>query len=121
LRERAGAAGLRRVIVPVRPNLKDRYPLTPIDEYIAWTNDEELPFDPWLRVHARMGARIVKSCPRAVSLGGTVAQWESWLEMKFPASGQYVAPQMLAPLQIDRAADAGLYVEPNVWVVHAAA
>lgn len=118
LRNQAQADGLGRLIVPVRPNLKARYPITPIEEYLTWTNDEGLPFDPWLRVHVRMKARVVKACPRAVSLGGTVAQWEGWTGMQFPASGAYIAPEMLAPLQIDRAVDLGLYVEPNVWVVH---
>lgn len=116
--KQARADGLARLIVPVRPNLKARYPITPIEEYSIWANEEGLPFDPWLRVHVRMNARIVKTCPRAVSLGGTVAEWEEWTGMKFPASGAYVVPEMLAPLQIDRRADQGLYVEPNVWVVH---
>jgi GNAT superfamily N-acetyltransferase len=118
LRQQAHADGLARLIVPVRPNLKARYPITPIEEYLTWTNEEGLPFDPWLRVHVRMKARVVKACPRAVSIGGTVAEWEGWTGMKFPGSGAYIVPEMLAPLQIDRAADQGLYVEPNVWVVH---
>lgn len=118
LRNQARADGLSRLIVPVRPNLKARYPITPMEEYITWTNEEGLPFDPWLRVHARMGAWIIKVCPRAVSVGGPVADWETWTGMKFPTSGDYVAPEMLAPLHVDRAADQGLYIEPNVWVAH---
>jgi GNAT superfamily N-acetyltransferase len=118
MRDFARRDGFTRMIVPVRPNFKERYPITPIDEYVSWRTDEGLPFDPWLRVHARMGARIVKPCPRAVTLGGTVAEWETWTNMKFPGSGDYVVPQLLAPLHVDRAADGCLHVEPNVWVVH---
>jgi GNAT superfamily N-acetyltransferase len=118
LRERAQADGFARLIVSVRPNFKARYPLTPIDDYMRWTNDEGLPFDPWLRVHARLGAQIVKPCPRSTVFTGSVAEWERWAGMKFPASGDYVVPEMLDLLHIDREADQGLHIEPNIWVVH---
>jgi len=29
-----------------------------------------------------------------------------------------VAPDLLAPLQVNREADRGVYVEPNVWIEH---
>lgn len=45
------------VTVPVRPSLKSEYPIQSIDRYITWKRDDELPFDPWLRVHVRRGAR----------------------------------------------------------------
>ena len=38
--------------------------------------------------------------------------------MEFPESGEYVFPEGLAPLHVDRAADLGQYWEPNVWMVH---
>ena len=118
LRAQAKADGFRRLIIPVRPNFKARYPLTPIEEYVRWTNAEGLPFDPWLRVHARLGAEIVRPCPRSTVFAGPVAGWEEWTGMKFPGSGDYVVPEMLALLHIDRAADQGIHIEPNVWVVH---
>ena len=49
------------------------------------------------------------------------ADWEQWTEMAFPESGTYVVPGALVPVEIDRDRDAGLYVEPNVWMVHASA
>ena len=38
--------------------------------------------------------------------------------MAFPESGDYVFPHCLAPLAVDREADAGEYWEPNVWMRH---
>ena len=38
--------------------------------------------------------------------------------MKFPQTGDYVVPGALVPVQIDRERDQGIYVEPNVWMVH---
>jgi hypothetical protein len=47
-----------------------------------------------------------------------VAEWEEWAQMAFPETGAYVVPGALAPVDIDRERDEGLYVEPNVWMVH---
>jgi hypothetical protein len=47
-----------------------------------------------------------------------VADWEEWTEMTFPESGAYVVPGALVPVEIDRERNEGVYVEPNVWMVH---
>jgi hypothetical protein len=118
MREIGRSHGLATLIAPVRPSSKSLYPLTDMENYIKWTTDEGLPFDPWLRVHARQGGRIVKVCPQAMRITGTVAEWESWAKMRFPESGKYVVPGALNPVRIDCAADQGVYIEPNVWTVH---
>jgi hypothetical protein len=41
-----------------------------------------------------------------------------WTELTFPEGGSYVVPGGLVPVEIDRERDEGLYVEPNVWMVH---
>ncbi|MEP7136987.1 MAG: GNAT family N-acetyltransferase [Chloroflexota bacterium] len=112
------AKGFKQLVAPVRPNQKSQYPLTNIDDYIKWTTDEGLPFDAWLRVHARAGARIIKPCHEAMTIRGTRAQWEAWTKMKFPQSGTYYIPGALNPMKMDIEKDEGVYVEPNVWIVH---
>ena len=114
----ADGNGWVRVIAPVRPTLKTRYPLTPIDRFASWTRADGAPLDPWLRTHWRLGARIIATAPRSQTMTGTVAEWERWCEMVFPESGDYVIPDGLATLHIDRDADQGTYVEPNVWLQH---
>lgn len=118
MRETAKEKGLNGLIAPVRPNKKCDYPIIPIDKYIKWTNGEDLPFDPWLRVHARLGAKIIKPCPQAMTISGTVAEWEEWAKMKFPESGRYTVPGALVPVDINRENDKGIYIEPNVWMHH---
>jgi hypothetical protein len=49
---------------------------------------------------------------------GTVDEWEAWTSMAFPETGDYVFPEGLAPVHIDREADVGSYWEPNVWMIH---
>ncbi len=112
------AHGLDTLIAPVRPNLKHSYPLTPIERYIEWRRPDGALLDPWLRTHERLGAEIAKVAPASMRVPGTVAQWEEWTELAFPESGSYVVPGALVPVEIDRERDQGLYVEPNVWMVH---
>ena len=114
----AARYGFGDLIAAVRPSWKDRYPLVPIEQYAAWTRADALPFDPWLRVHARIGGEALKAEPESLRISGTVEEWESWTKMAFPVSGEYVFPQGLALVSIDRDADRGLYFEPNVWVRH---
>ena len=116
--ELARTHGLDGLVAPVRPNWKERYPLVPIDRYSEWRRADGLLFDPWMRVHERLGARVLKPEPQSLRITGTVGEWESWTEMAFPESGEYVFPRGLALLAIDRAADVGSYWEPNVWMLH---
>ena len=110
--------GFDKLIAPVRPNLKHRYPLVPTERYVTWRRDDGTHLDPWLRTHERLGAPLVKVASESMRVPGTVAQWEEWAEMAFPESGSYVVPGALVPVEIDRERDEGLYVEPNVWMVH---
>ncbi|SEG95134.1 hypothetical protein SAMN05216223_13227 [Actinacidiphila yanglinensis] len=111
-------AGLERVIAPVRPTSKARYPLTPMTEFMTWTRRDGAPLDPWLRTHQRMGARMLCAAERSMTMEGSVTEWEKWAGFALPASGRYVVPGALAPLALDHAADHGELVEPNVWVRH---
>jgi GNAT superfamily N-acetyltransferase len=111
-------AGLRHLIAPVRPSVKDRYPLAPIEQYVTWTRENGEPFDPWIRIHTRRGGQIVKPIPHSMRITGTVAEWEEWTGMRFPGDGEYTFPAGLAPVEIDHERDLGSYWEPNVWIVH---
>ena len=118
MRDIAAAQGFGNVIAPLRPTWKERYPLTPIERYAYWTREDGLPFDPWIRLHVRLGAEVLQPVERSMYITGTVTEWEEWTETAFPESGTYVFPHGLATLEIDRAADLGDYWEPNVWVRH---
>jgi hypothetical protein len=118
LRDAAADHDFADLVAPVRPSRKAAYPLTPIDRYLAWTTLDGRPFDPWLRVHVRLGGEVLTVCAQSTVITGTVAEWEEWTQMRFPDSGPYVVPGALVPVEIDRDRDQGSYVEPNVWVRH---
>jgi hypothetical protein len=112
------AAGLTQVIAPLRPTAKHRYPLTPIEDYASWTRADGTAFDPWLRTHLRMGATLLGTNPGSQTFTGSVQQWQEWSGLDLPGDGDYIVPDALAPLHIDRAADLGTCIEPTIWVQH---
>ena len=112
------AKDLQALIIPVRPSEKSKYPLTSIDDYITWKNEEGLPFDAWIRVHVRLGGKIIKTCHESKTIRGTRAEWEEWTGLKFPQSGEYVLADALVPIEMNVERDEGIYIEPNVWMVH---
>ncbi|MFJ9739827.1 GNAT family N-acetyltransferase [Streptomyces sp. NPDC101166] len=118
LRETGRAAGLGRVVAPVRPTTKARYPVTPIDAFMRWRRPDGTALDPWIRTHERLGARILAAAPASQTMTGTVAEWERWTGLALPESGEYVIPDGLSVLRVDVESDTGVYEEPNVWMRH---
>ncbi len=118
MRDIAKQHSLKALIAPVRPTQKSQYPLIPMEQYITWKRDDGMLFDPWLRTHARLGARVVKVSPQAMLITGSIAEWQEWTQMTFPGSGQYIIPDGLVPVTVDLDRDQATYIEPNVWMVH---
>ena len=116
MRRVAVGAGFPELIAPVRPTWKERYPLTPLERYAHWARHDGLPFDPWIRLHVRLGAELAEVCPESMRVTGTVAEWEGWTGLHFPDDGDYVVPGALAPVTF--ADGVGVYTEPNVWMRH---
>ena len=110
-------AGLMSLIAPVRPSLKATYPLIPIDDYVMWRREDGLFFDPWLRVHERLGASVLAVAPESMRISGTRTEWETWTGLTFSASGEYVVDGALVPVAFDAEDDQGVCVEPKVWML----
>ena len=59
-------SSLEVVLAPVRPTLKDRYPLIPIERYMEWRRADGAHFDPWLRLHERAGGELLAPAPESL-------------------------------------------------------
>lgn len=114
----ARTKGYGKLIAPVAPLWKPMYPLTPISHYAKWKNDKEEPFDPWLRVHVKMGGKVIAMADKSMHIKGTLSDWEGWTGMIFPESGQYVIPHASQPLTVYYEKDYAEYYDQNIWVVH---
>ncbi|MEL6308951.1 MAG: GNAT family N-acetyltransferase [Chloroflexota bacterium] len=111
-------AGYERMIVPVRPSEKSRYPLIKMQDYVTWQNDDGYFFDKWLRIHQRAGAKMLGIAAHSMRVLGTVNEWETWTGRHFPATGMYIVDGALNPIIIDHENDLGTYIEANVWMEH---
>jgi GNAT superfamily N-acetyltransferase len=116
MRDAVRTHGLRELIAPVRPTLKVRYPLTPIERFVEWRRADGTHFDPWIRTHERVGGEIIALAPRSMVIEAPVSDWEKWTGMQLPEDGTYVVEGMLAPLEVR--GGIGRHVEPNVWIRH---
>ncbi len=111
---------INKIVIPVRPTSKSDYPLIPIEDYITWKNPNNLPFDPWIRVHVRNRGEIIKVCKKSMQIEGKVHEWENWTNQNYPGDGNYIVTGALTPISIDIKKNIGKYIEPNVWILHKA-
>ena len=109
---------IKKMVAPVRPSLKHKYPLIPMEEYIKWVKEDGTPFDPWIRTHWKTGASIIKVAKSSMVIPSSIENWEEWTGMKLPSSGRYIVNEGLVPLKVDRVTNTGVYIEPNVWMKH---
>ena len=112
------ARGLHALVAPVRPSWKHRYPLIPMEQYVRWRREDGLMFDPWLRVHERLGARFSHIATQSMEISAPIAEWEKWTGLQMPETGEYVIPGALVQISVDRMKDVATYFEPNVWMIH---
>ncbi len=119
LRDNARAQGFDTLYAPVRPNQKHLEPLVPMWSYVARTQAEDgLPFDPWLRVHVRLGGQVLGVAPCSMTISAALQTWRSWTGLPFDTSGDVIVPGALVPVHVSVEQDHAVYVEPNVWVRH---
>jgi len=77
--DNARSAGLSSVIAPVRPTLKERYPLIAIERYMEWRRDDGT---------------------ESMTIRAPAVEWEEWTGMRFPDDGEYIFPGGLATLTV---------------------
>ena len=118
MKEIARTHGFQRYIAPLRPTQKEQYPLTPIERYAEWTREDGLPFDAWLRVQKRLGAKILGTARNSIRIRASLDQWREWTGLVFPDSGPYVIPGGAVPLEVCVEKNLGTYTAPSIWVAH---
>ena len=107
-------------IVPVRPTRKVNFPDMPLEAYCRKTREDGARFDPWLRVHERLGGTILGLNHESQLVTGSIAQWELWTGREFDRSGEYMVDGAMQPVMIDLERDMGRYYDLTVWFEHQA-
>jgi GNAT superfamily N-acetyltransferase len=115
---RTAAAGLRSLVIPVRPPDKAAVPGMPMREYVLETRADGLPADRWLRTHVRAGGRILGVASCSATVQAPLDDWRGWTGLPFDRDGAVSVPGALGPVFVSVAQDFAVYVESNVWVSH---
>ena len=163
MKQVAREQGLRVLVAPLRPTRKSDYPWLSMEQYISRTLSEppaslvpgagcnqpslvrglrrggpNLPFDPWLRKHVRLGGRVAKVAPASMIVQGSFSEWQAWTGIDFyslvrdQGRAGSVQPESdrdegcfevaiaggLVPLQVSAREECCTYLEPNVWLYH---
>jgi hypothetical protein len=118
MRATASEQGFGALIACVRPTDRGPHALVPIDHYSSWLRPDGLPVDSWIRLHVRLGGRIVRGAPAAMRIEGSVAEWREWTGLAMLESGEYLPEGANAPVLVDVDRDRGVYLDPGVWIVH---
>ena len=66
--------------------------MIPIERYMEWRRPDGFHFDPWIRVHERIGGEIFAPAPESMVIDCPVSDWEEWTGMQFPEDGDYIVP-----------------------------
>lgn len=106
------------MIAPVRPNRKSEFPLMKMKDYVKWRLDDGRHFDPWLRVHERVGGKLLHISESAMQVQLSIEKWEELLGHPKPCKAEYLIPGALNPVMLGPELEFGSYHEPNVWVLH---
>jgi len=117
-REHVRRLGYADLLAPIRPTLKHLEPDTPMVDYLDRQRPDGLPHDPWLRTHLRIGGRLVRICPAAMTIAGSLREWREWTALPFDRSGPAYVEGALNPVHVSVENDYAVYVEPNVWIDH---
>lgn len=164
MRQTAQDEHLRVFVVPLRPTRKSEFPSIPMEKYVCWTRtnanylplchsqqrtvsvhnlnngygfSHDLPFDPWLRKHVRLGGARAKIAPSITVIHGTIEEWQDWTGIDFgqlfrnmQAEGMNIERGSnreyldiailggLAPLRVYVRERTCSYIEPNMWIYH---
>ena len=117
-RRNAAGLGHASLVAPVRPVRKHLSPRLAMAEYVARRRPDGMPEDPWLRVHARAGGRMVSVAPCSMTVAAPLTRWREWTGLPFDAEGPVLVPGGLVPVHCDLREEVAVYVEPNVWYHH---
>ncbi|MCA4805437.1 hypothetical protein [Myroides odoratimimus] len=108
----------QNIISPIRPKMKQHYPLQDTTNYSQWINNSGLPYDVEVRKHVINGAVIQGVCSSSFHIEGTIIQWEKWTGYTFQSTGEYILPMGLSTLKVNVELNKGEYIEPNIWMIY---
>lgn len=116
LRDRAIELGYRGLVAPVRPSARWRALHLDIADYAELRLPDGRHYDPWVRVHERIGGEIIGSCPDSAIFSAPREDWERWAAMKLPDNGFFLIDGAIGWLSLKEGH--GVLSEDSLWLLH---
>ncbi len=108
-----------KLVVPVRPTEKQEFPTLSIDEYCNKKLDNGRLFDNWLRVHERVGGRIIRGEEKSQLVIAPIDEWRKWIrDVVSEGVKEYFCNEALSKVTFNFEEGVGVYHDPCVWVEH---
>ena len=116
LRDQALSLGYFGLVAPVRPTKRATMPQLDISQYRDVRLSDGRHVDPWVRIHEKVGGRIIGCCEDSAVFGGTREQWEEWSKRRLPDDGDILIPGAQGWLEM--ISGYGVLREDSLWVLH---
>ena len=110
--------GFSHVLAPVRPVFKKDFKDKSLEEYAKLKTANNFPFDPWLKVHEKIGGKIVSYCNESQFVEGTLEQWKLWTGNTFKKSGLYNVNDAMQKIEINIEENTGKYFDQAIMYSH---
>ncbi|KAB8028092.1 non-ribosomal peptide synthetase [Fluviispira multicolorata] len=114
----AKANKLQRILVAVRPTGKAQFPEVNFTDWCSTRREDGQLLDNWLRMHERIGGKILKIDLKSQYIKAKISDWESWTNTPIMNSGLVHLPETLQAAEVDFSDDSVTYYDPAVWVEH---
>lgn len=116
LKKEVLAQGYKGLVAPVRPTERWRMPSISIEEYADTRLEDGRHFDPWVRIHEKIGGEIIGICPASAVFKASHKQWEEWAGMRLPKTGDVLVPGAINFLRLEN--QRGILKEDSIWIKH---
>ena len=113
----ASAKEFHKILIPVRPVGKSKYPKLSIQEYAAMRREDGQLLDYWLRVHEKVGGRMLDVEESSQLVEAPLNFWESYRTCT-DNKGYFFEKDCLSCVNINYERNLGIYHDPCVWMLH---
>jgi acyl carrier protein len=104
----------------VRPTGKSERPDVEFADWCARRRMDGTAEDPWIRLHERVGGRVLTVGHASQRVVAPLEDWERWAGRRLDGETSVHVAGTLGPVILDHATRVGVYEEPCLWMEHPA-
>lgn len=109
---------LEKIVVAVRPTGKTQHQEVDFETWCYTRRNDGQLADNWLRIHERVGGKLLKVALQSQLVEGSIAQWEQWTGQSITSHNAHMVNGTLQTVSIDNETNTITYFDPAIWVEH---